>query len=122
MAAVGSSAVAALLLAGASAPALPAYKALGTEPFWRLAMGRSTMVFEPMDGPIVRQKMPRAKKTRYGHVYWTRRVQVAIIRNQKCSDGMSDYVYRDEVKVTVDGRQFIGCGGPRHLPKGGVRP
>jgi uncharacterized membrane protein len=28
-----------------------------------------------------------------------------------CSDGMSDRVYPDKVQVTVDGRQFTGCGG-----------
>ena len=85
-------------------------------------MDSKTFVFEQMDGPTVRQKAARAKKTRYGHIYWTRRLQVAIVRNQPCSDGMSDYIYRDDVKVTADGREFRGCGGPRHLPKGGSRP
>jgi hypothetical protein len=35
---------------------------------------------------------------------------------------MSDYIYRDDVTVTVDGKKFRGCGGPRHLTKGGSRP
>jgi heat shock protein HslJ len=36
---------------------------------------------------------------------------VNIVKNQHCSDGMSDRVYPDKVQVTVDGRQFNGCGG-----------
>ena len=107
--------------AHAPAAAKP-YKALGTEPFWSLEMGRRWLVFDSMDGPEIRQKMPRARKTRYGHVYWTRRISVAIIRGQDCSDGMSDFIYRDDVTVTVDGTRFRGCGGPRTLAKGGSRP
>jgi heat shock protein HslJ len=119
MAAAASS----LLAAAALAAAQPQpYKMIGTEPFWSLAVTGRTMTFELMDMPKVVQKTPRAMKTRYGRLYWTRRIQVAIVENQPCSDGMSDYIYRDDVKVTVDGRAFIGCGGPRHLPKGGSRP
>ena len=128
MAAAGYSALAAAIAlmasaasAHAPAPAKP-YKALGTEPFWSLEMGGRGLVFDSMDGPEIRQKMPRAKKTRYGHVYWTRRISVAIIRGQKCSDGMSDFIYRDDVTVIVDGAKFRGCGGARTLPKGGSRP
>lgn len=97
------------------------YKMIGTEPFWGLAIGARTMTFDLMDAPKVSQPTPKPRRTRYGRIYWTKRIQVAIVENQPCSDGMSDYVYRDDVRVTVDGRQFIGCGGPRHLPKGGAR-
>ena len=66
--------------------------------------------------------MGEPRKTKYGRVYWTRRISVAIIENQPCSDGMSDYVYRDDVSVTVDGKKYLGCGGPRHLPRGASKP
>ena len=112
----------ALLAFAALASAAKGYGALGTEPFWSLDIGAKTMTFDRMDHPKVRQPTPRFKATRYGRIYWTRRIQVAIIRNQPCSDGMSDYVYRDDVTVTVDGQKYSGCGGPRHLPKGGSRP
>ena len=38
-------------------------------------------------------------------------IGVNIVKNQQCSDGMSDRVYPDKVQVTVDGRRFEGCGG-----------
>ena len=112
----------AVLLFAAPAVAANGYGALGTEPFWSLDIGAKTMVFDQMDQPKVRQPTPRFKATRYGRIYWTRRIQVAIIRNQPCSDGMSEYVYRDDVTVTVDGKKYLGCGGPRHLPKGASKP
>lgn len=97
------------------------YTMVGTEPFWGLSITSRSMTFDVMDTPKVVQKTPRPHTTRFGRIYWTRRIQVAIVANQPCSDGMSDYVYRDDVQVTVDGRSLVGCGGPRHLPKGGAR-
>ena len=111
----------ALLLAAAPAAAKP-YKALGTEPFRSLSIEPRMITFDQMDHPKVRQPTPKFRKTKYGRIYWTRRISVAIIANQPCSDGMSDYVYRDDVTVTVDGQKFLGCGGPRHLPKGASKP
>jgi heat shock protein HslJ len=112
----------ALLLIAAPAAAAKPYRALGTEPFWSLSIERKRMTFDLMDHPKVRQPTPKPRKTRFGRIYWTRRISVAIITNQPCSDGMSDYVYRDDVTVTVDGKKFLGCGGPRHLRKGGSKP
>jgi uncharacterized membrane protein len=97
------------------------YRAIGTEPFWDLTIGARSLTFDLMGMPKVIQKASKPRATKYGRIYWTKRIQVAIIENQPCSDGMSDYVYRDDVKVSVDGKTFIGCGGPRHLPKGGAR-
>jgi heat shock protein HslJ len=113
--------LAVLLVAAPSVAAKP-YRALGTEPFWSLTIERKSMTFDLMDHPKVRQPTPKPRKTKYGRIYWTKRTSVAIIANQPCSDGMSDYVYRDDVTVTVDGRKFIGCGGPRRLPKGASKP
>ena len=108
-----------------AAPALAApnpYKALGTEPFWSLHIDQKAITFESMDGSKVRQTTRKPRNTRFGRTYWTKRISVAIIANQPCSDGMSEYVYRDDVTVTVDGTKYLGCGGPRHLPKGASRP
>ena len=113
--------VAALALAVPAAAAKP-YGALGTEPFWSLSIGPKTIIFDQMDQPKVRQATPKPRKTRFGRIYWTKRISVAIIANQPCSDGMSDYVYRDDVTVIVDGTKYVGCGGPRHLPKGASKP
>ena len=98
------------------------YKAIGTEPFWGLSIDSKSIVFDQMDQPKVRQATPKPRKTKFGRIYWTRRISVAIITNQPCSDGMSDYVYRDDVTVTVDGKKFRGCGGPRRLPKVASKP
>ena len=112
----------ALTVVAAPAAAAKGYGALGTEPFWSLDIGAKTIVFDQMDHPKVRQPTPKPRKTKFGRIYWTRRISVAIISNQPCSDGMSEYVYRDDVTVTVDGKKYLGCGGPRHLPKGATKP
>ena len=115
-------ALAALTLCAPAQAASTSYKALATEPFWSLDIGTKMITFDHMDQPKVRQATLKPRKTKYGRVYWTRRISVAIIENQPCSDGMSDYVYRDDVTVTVDGKKYLGCGGPRHLPKGASKP
>ncbi len=109
-----SSLLIACLLAArlSAAPKSAPYKAGGTEPFWSLAIAPRTIVFEHMDRPKVTQATPKPRKTKFGRMYWTRRMSVAIIDNQPCSDGMSDRTYPDRVQVSVDGRQFSGCGGP----------
>jgi uncharacterized membrane protein len=111
----------ALMLTAAPAAAKP-YTALGTEPFWSLHIDQKSITYESMDGSKVRQTTRKPRYTRFGRTYWTKRISVAIISNQPCSDGMSEYVYRDDVTVTVDGKKYIGCGGPRHLPKGASKP
>jgi uncharacterized membrane protein len=45
-----------------------------------------------------------------GEIYQTPRINVNIVHGE-CSDGMSDRVYPDKVQVSVDGKQFHGCGG-----------
>jgi heat shock protein HslJ len=115
--------IACLLAAPLSAASTSApYKAGGTEPFWSLAIGPRTIIFEHMDRPKVTQATSKPRKTKFGRIYWTRRISVGIIENQPCSDGMSDFIYRDDVTVTVDGQKYRGCGGPRHLPKGASKP
>lgn len=111
-----------LLLVTAPAAAAKPYGALGTEPFWSLSIAPKTMTFDLMDHPKMRQATPKPRKTKFGRIYWTKRMSVAIIENQPCSDGMSDYVYRDDLTVTVDGKKYLGCDGPRHLPKGASKP
>ena len=106
-----------LLLAGTMAacaplpppPAAP-YHALGTEPFWNLLIDEHDITFvEPEQQPI-KQRTPTVIIGFAGEIYQTPRINVNIVHAQ-CSDGMSDRVYPDKVQVTVDGRQFNGCGG-----------
>lgn len=87
------------------------YRALGTEPFWNVLIDPVNITFiEPDAAPII-QRTPTPINGFAGPIYQTPRIHVNIVKNQQCSDGMSDRVYPDRVQVRVDGRQFNGCGG-----------
>jgi uncharacterized membrane protein len=92
------------------APPQPLYHALGTEPFWSLTIDARQMTFTQPDAAPVQQPTPKAIIGFAGEIYRTPRIDVNIV-HAPCSDGMSDRVYPDKVQVTVDGRQFNGCGG-----------
>jgi len=97
----------------ASVPVAPAqsYHAVGTEPFWSLAIGEHEISFTQPEQPPVTQARPRAIVGFAGEIYQTPRIDVNIV-HARCSDGMSDRVYPDKVQVTFDGKRFNGCGGP----------
>ncbi len=108
------------LLAGcATVPTAPAapyatYRALGTEPFWSLELNGSEMVFTEAAVPNSRiaEPQPRPIHGFAGDIYQGKRINLNIVHGQRCSDGMSDRVYRDKVQVRVDDRSFEGCGNP----------
>ncbi len=93
-----------------SPPPAP-YRATGTEPFWSLLIDERDVTFIQPEAQPVRQPTPRVIHGFAGDIYQGRRLHLNIVRNMRCSDGMSDRVYPDKVQVTVDGRQFNGCGG-----------
>lgn len=103
-----------LLVAGCmtSPPPPPApYRALGTEPFWNVLIDQHHVTFiEPDQAQPLRDPRPQPVITAAGQTYQTARITVSIARGT-CSDGMSDRVYPDIVRVTVGGRQLNGCGG-----------
>ncbi|MEO5773138.1 MAG: hypothetical protein ABIQ32_03335 [Sphingomicrobium sp.] len=87
------------------------YRAVGTEPFWSLTVDDQRMVFtDPNTNAVVTERTPSAIIGIAGEIYQTPRINLNIV-HARCSDGMSDRVYPDKVQVTVDGRQFNGCGG-----------
>jgi uncharacterized membrane protein len=92
-------------------PAAASYRALGTEPFWNLQIDPRTMTFTQPDAQPIQQPTPRVIIGIAGEIYQTPRINVNIVHARGCSDGMSDRTYPDRVQVTVDGRQFSGCGG-----------
>ena len=92
-----------------AAPPAP-YHAVGTEPFWNLLIDEHNINFVVPDGPQVTQPTPRVIVGIAGEIYQTPRINVNIVHGE-CSDGMSDRVYPDKVQVSVDGKQFHGCGG-----------
>ena len=88
------------------------YRAIGTEPFWDLEIGRD-MVFTDRGNNNFRvvQRTPRAINGVAGEIYRTPRIEANIVHS-RCNDGMSDRTYPDTVQVRVDGREFRGCGAP----------
>jgi uncharacterized membrane protein len=109
IAAAGLLTLAALTPSDANAQTAP-YRAVGTEPFWALTIDAHWMKFEAPDQRSVTVATPRVIHGFAGEIYQTRRIGVNTV-HKACSDGMSDRTYPDTVQVTVDGRQYRGCGG-----------
>ena len=88
----------------------PPYHAVGTEPFWDLLIDEHNITFVLSGHAPVAQPTPKVIVGIAGEIYRGPRIDVNIVHAQ-CSDGMSDRVYPDKVQVSVDGKQFNGCGG-----------
>ena len=102
-----------LVLGLAACQTVPAgqgdYRAIGTEPFWDLTIGRDLVFTDRGNNIQVAEPAPRARTGVAGETYVGRRLSVTIV-HARCSDGMSDRSYPDTVTVTVDGRAYRGCG------------
>lgn len=102
------------LMLTAATPALAQgnqpYRAAGTEPFWSVTLDGRTMRFEAPGQRGVSVNKPRPITGFNGESYRTRRLSVDIT-HVPCTDGMSDRRYPDTVRVSVNGRQYRGCGG-----------
>lgn len=88
------------------------YQARGTEPFWSVTVGGSTIRWESPNTRTVTVNKPRPIVGFNGERYVTPRLTVDIT-HVPCSDGMSDFRYHDTVVVTLDRRTYRGCGGER---------
>lgn len=95
-----------ILLAAAAAE----YRAIGTEPFWSLVVGRRTIVLDRLGEPPLSVRTPRVRRIAGGRRYDTRTIRVTIVR-RRCGDGMSDRVFPDTVTVVTRGQVLRGCGG-----------
>lgn len=88
------------------------YRAIGTEPFWDLEIGREMIFTDRGNNVSVSQPTPTPIQGIAGPTYRTERLEVNIVHRQ-CNDGMSERNYPDTVDVRVDGRQrYRGCGAP----------
>ena len=85
------------------------YRAIGTEPFWDLTIGRDLVFTDRGNNIAVAEPTPPVRRGVAGERYQGRRLSVTIVHG-RCSDGMSERTYPDTVNVTVDGRAFRGCG------------
>ena len=87
------------------------YRAVGTEPFWGLEIGREMRFEDRGNGVLVVQPTPQPIHGVAGEIYNTPRINANIV-HAACSDGMSDRTYPDQVQVRVDGHEYRGCGAP----------
>ena len=87
------------------------YRAVGTEPFWDLTIGREMRFTDRGNNMSVVEPTPPVRIGVSGEIYQGRRINVNIVHS-RCSDGMSDRTYRDTVQVSVNGHQYRGCGAP----------
>ena len=85
------------------------YRAIGTEPFWDLTIGRDLVFTDRGNNVSVVEPTPPARRGVSGASYAGRRLNVDVVHG-RCSDGMSDRIYPDSVYVKVDGRAYRGCG------------
>lgn len=86
------------------------YRATGTEPFWSITVADGRMTFASPDGPGFSVPAPEPRTTFNGHRWETPRITLDVTHG-RCSDGMSDRIYADTTRATVDGRELRGCGG-----------
>ena len=87
------------------------YRALGTEPFWDLTIGRDLVFTDRGNNLRVVQPAPAPIHAVAGEIYRTARINLNIVHGS-CSDGMSERRYPDQIQLSVDGRSYRGCGGP----------
>jgi len=95
------------------------WRAIGTEPFWGVSIGRDGLVLsEPAEEPV---RFPPAEPrgTEGGFALSSAlddRVLAVRLRFESCSDGMSDRQYEWSARVEVDGRRLEGCAIRDPLP------
>ena len=111
------------LAACATVPAAPpvgeSYRALGTEPFWSVAIEGGQMRFETPEGGFT-VPAPAPRPSFNGHRWATPRLTVDVTHGE-CSDGMSDRRFADTVLVVADGRELRGCWRSMSSPRS-MRP
>lgn len=87
-----------------------AFHGLGTEPFWGISVGDGRIIYDAMDEEDIMVAAPPRMETASGYRWQTPRITVDVT-HAACSDGMSMNLYPGDLKVRVDGRELIGCGG-----------
>ena len=108
--------------ANSAAPVLvdqaPLYRAVGTEPGWALTIDRGRISYVGDYGETrINQLAPSPIISGASKTYRTLRLEV-VVTPGRCSDGMSDLIYRDKVTVRADDKNVTGCGGGTIAPAG----
>ncbi len=98
-------------------PAGTSYEARGTEPGWALTIDGATMRYEGDYGSVnISEPAPAGFRPAPG-TYAGSRLKLTVTPGP-CSDGMSDLVYRQTVRLVADGKTVDGCGGGTVPPDG----
>ena len=91
------------------------YKAVGNEPGWSLTVRAARMDYVGDYGEVnIAEPTPPNFRAAHG-TYRSGKLRLTISAGP-CSDGMSDLIYRQTVRVTADGRTVSGCGGGTIAP------
>lgn len=95
--------------AAVSAEFTPAFRLIGTEPFWALKIGKDDMVLSrPGQADLtVRHGGPVGGD---GGARWAGNGLTASVTKQACSDGMSDRTYAYAAEVKLAAVVLKGCG------------
>mgnify|MGYP001279792074 CR=1 FL=1 len=95
------------------------YWALGTEPFWyaQISEAEGVIEFRGMDDErtkvftYVAPVMEADSSLVYSAINQNTGDNIRItVQEESCSDGMSEIEYRFSVKMTMNGKEFLGCG------------
>jgi heat shock protein HslJ len=86
------------------------YRAHGTEPFWSLQIKAGTIRFERAGFEGISATGVVARSTINGWRYSSDAIY-ADVTSSPCSDGMSDWIYKNRVTVMVGEIEYSGCGG-----------
>lgn len=86
--------------------------ALGTEPFWNLAIEGDRLRYISADEP--ESRVGQVSRREEGGVLVLEgrlagRPVRAAVRRERCSDGMSDRTYPLAIEIVLDGRRLAGC-------------
>lgn len=98
---------------GAGQPALVAWRAFGTEPFWQVRVDGDDLYFSTPEDPDGRLMHGRRTPSLVGLVYVGRDGEKDFtldIGPGECSDGMSDNRYEYKSTFVYGGTTYKGCG------------
>jgi putative lipoprotein len=93
------------------------FRAVGNEPGWHMDIASGEKILLITDYGENRYELPFAKPdssdgrsvyeiTASGHHF------TSVIEQKPCSDSMSGRAFVATVTVTIDGKEYTGCGGP----------
>lgn len=99
-------------------------RALGTEPFWGVEVSLDAIVFTGVDRADFQAEGPVLRMAGAGAVFSAKDAAgaeiILTLKPDKCSDGMSDFVYPLSAEVKVGGETLVGCAASQTVM--GERP